>query len=104
MSKVFVSFFLVSIPLFHVNAAAEKFFKKIFIRLIEVTLVNKIMKLSGVQVYNTSSVYCTVCSPPKSHTLPSPFLPLYPHLPPLPSFPLVATTLLSGVLWEGGLG
>ena len=27
------------------------------------TLVNKIIQVSGVQFYNTSSVYCVVCSP-----------------------------------------
>ena len=29
------------------------------------TLVNKIMYVSGVQFYNISSVYCIVCSPPQ---------------------------------------
>ena len=40
-------------------------FLKYFIEFIGVTLVNTIMQVSGVQFYNTSSVYCTVCSPPQ---------------------------------------
>ena len=60
------------------------------IEFIVVTLFNKIMQVSGVQFCNTSSVYCTVCSPPQ---VKSPFITLYPstlldlsH----PPFPLVS--------------
>ena len=55
---------------------------------IGVTLVNKIVQVSGAQLHNTSPVYCIVCSPPKvkssSITI---YSPLYPHLPLPPSFP-----------------
>ena len=36
-----------------------------FIDCIGVTLVNRIMQVSGAQFHNTSSVHCTVCSPPQ---------------------------------------
>ena len=39
------------------------------IEFIGVTLVNKFMLASGVQFYNTSSVYCTMCSPPQVKSL-----------------------------------
>ena len=58
------------------------------IEFVGVTLVNKIIQVSGAQFYNTSSVHCTVCSPlpphPKSSLCPSPFS--APHLPPTPCF------------------
>ena len=53
-------------------------FKFIFIEFIGVTLVNKILQVSGVQFYNTSPVYCTVCSPPH---LKSASITIYPPLP-----------------------
>ena len=37
----------------------------LFTEFVGVTLVNKILQVSGAQFYNTSSVYCTVCSPPQ---------------------------------------
>ena len=43
-----------------------------------VTLVNKFIQVSGIQFYNTSSVYCVVCSPPK---VKSPSITIYPPLP-----------------------
>ena len=50
----------------------------LFIEFMGVTLVNKIIQVSSVQLYNTKpSVYCTVCS-----TLSQIF---YHHFPPLPS-------------------
>ena len=54
------------------------FLKLLFIEFMGVTLVNKIIQVSSVQLYNTKpSVYCTVCS-----TLSQIF---YHHFPPLPS-------------------
>ena len=49
---------------------------------IGVTLVNTRTQGSGVQFNNTSSAYCV--PHPKSRLLPSPFIPLYPLLPPQP--------------------
>ena len=57
------------------------YFLKLFIEFIGVILVNKIIYTSDVQFYNTSLVYCIVCSPPKLESpsitiilsLPSPF-------------------------------
>ena len=43
----------------------------VFTEFIAVTMVNKIIYVSAVQFYNTSSVYCIVCLPPKSSLLPS---------------------------------
>ena len=37
----------------------------LFIEFIGVTLVNKVIQVAGAQFHNTSSVPCTVCSPPK---------------------------------------
>ena len=63
---------------------------------IGVTLVIKIIELSGVQFYNESSVYCIVCSPPK---VKYPSDTIYPLLPsstsPTPRLPLVTTVLWS---------
>ena len=42
----------------------------LFIEFIGVTLVNKIIQVSGTRFHNTSSVHCIVCSPPKSSLLP----------------------------------
>ena len=39
------------------------------------TLVNKILEASGAQLYNTSSLYCFVCSPPQ---MKFPFINIYP--------------------------
>ena len=39
------------------------------IEFIGMTLVNKFMLASGVQFYNMSSVYCTMCSPPQVKSL-----------------------------------
>ena len=53
-----------------------------------VTLINKIIQISGVQFYKTSSVYFIVCSPPQ---VKSPSITIYPTftlltlLTPLPS-------------------
>ena len=49
--------------------------------LIGVTLVNKIIQVSGAQFYNTSSVHCSVCSPPQ---VKSPSITIYPPYPPPP--------------------
>ena len=49
------------------------FLSNYFIEFIGVALVNKIIQVSGIQFYNTSSVYCLVCSPRKSSLLPPPF-------------------------------
>ena len=73
-----VDFFLKLLP-FHllrwVNQNLPGFF--CYIELIGVTLVNKIIQVSVVQFYNTSSVHCIVCSPPqvKSPSTTSPTLP-----------------------------
>ena len=40
-------------------------------------LIKLLIKLSGVQFYNTSSAYCIVCSPPQ---LTSPSIPIYPPI------------------------
>ena len=58
---------------------------------IGVTLVHKIIQVSSIQFYNTSSVHCVVCSPPQ---VTSPSITIYPPLTP-PPFPLVITMLLS---------
>ena len=52
-------------------------FLKVCIEFIGMTLVNKFIQVSGVQFYNTSSVYCIVYSPPqvKSSII------IYPSLP-----------------------
>ena len=71
----------------------------IFILLLEfigVILVNEIIYISSVQFYNTSSVHCIVCSPPK---VKSPSTTIYPwftlfYLPHL-SLPLVIIILFS---------
>ena len=60
-------------------------------------LVNKIVSVSGVQFYNTSSVHCIVCSPPQVKSPPitiHPLSTLFP-LPHPPPFPLVIPMLLS---------
>ena len=67
----------------------------LFIEFIAVKLVNKIIYLSGAQFHNTSSVYCLVCSPPKSSLHPSTFILPEPLPPPSISLPLAITTLLS---------
>ena len=66
----------------------------LFIAFLRVTLVNKIIQVSGAQFHNTSPVHCIVCAPPRVRSL-SPFSLLYP--PPLfpTSLPLAVTTLLS---------
>ena len=48
------------------------------IELIEVTLVNNIVQISGAEFHSTSSVHCIVCSPPQ---VKSPSIIIYPHLP-----------------------
>ena len=59
-----------------------KFFKYfnffLFIEFIGVTLANKIIQASGAQFYNTSSVYCAVCSPSQ---VKSPSITIYPPIP-----------------------
>ena len=74
----------------------KKMYLFIFSEFIGVTLVNKIMQVSGVQSSNMSSIYCIVCSPPQIKVS------FHHHLSPLysfcllhPPFPLVITTLLS---------
>lgn len=54
---------------------------------IEVTLVNKIIQVSGARRCDTSSVPCFVWSPPKSSLLPSPLTPPCSPPPPSPSHP-----------------
>ena len=54
------------------------------------TLVNKIIQVSGVPFYNTKSLYCIVCSPPQ---IMSPSITIYPpytlfYLPPSPLSPI----------------
>ena len=67
------------------NGSSQKFLSFFKIELIRETLVNKIIWVTGVQFYNTSSVYCIVCLPSKSpitlyipftlsYLLPVPFL------------------------------
>ena len=70
---------------------------KSFKKCIGVTLFNRIMWVSGVQFYNTPSVYCIVCSPLQVRSPSSTVSPLYPlFYPPLhPASPLVVTMLLS---------
>ena len=46
----------------------------IVIEFIGVTLVNKIIYISGIQLYNTSTVCCICVHHPKSSLLPSPFI------------------------------
>ena len=59
----------------------------LFIEFIGVTLVNKIIQVSGAQFYNISFVQSTVCSPPQVKSpsitihLPHPLL-YYPHFSP----------------------
>ena len=56
------------------------------------------MKLYRFQGYSfvTHPLYSVLCvHHPKSSLLPSPFIPLYPLLPPCTPFPLVITMLLS---------
>ena len=67
------------------NFLKIEFFRKFFfvfydflIEFIGVTLVNKIIQVSEAQVYNTSSVHCTVCSPPQ---VKSPFITIYLPIP-----------------------
>ena len=72
-----------------------KLFVYLFIEFIRVTLVNESIQVSGAQFYNTSSVYCIVCSHPKvvsfhHHLSPSTLLYL-PHR----SFLLAITVLLA---------
>ena len=63
-----------------------------FIEFIGVTLVNKIIQVSGVQLH----IICALCVQHKSSFLPPPFIPPYLPPPPLHSiFPAVITTLLS---------
>ena len=66
-----------------------------FIEFIGVSLVNTIIYISGVQLHETSSVYCMVCSAPQ---VKSPSITIYPPLPsstsPTP-FPLLIPTLSS---------
>ena len=50
----------------------------LFIKFIQVTLVNKIIEVSGVQFYNTSSEHCIMCLPPQ---VKSPCIPMYPPIP-----------------------
>ena len=54
-SKILFSFFFFFV-----------FLAEFFIEFIGVALVNKATQVSGVQFYNTSSVYHAVCSPPES--------------------------------------
>ena len=67
----------------------------LYITFIGVTLVNKIIQVSDVCFYNTSSAHCTVCSPPQmmcpSITIYPPYTLLYCPTPPS----LVITSLLS---------
>ena len=68
----------------------------LFIKFIGVTLVNKIIQVSGAQFHNTSFVHWTVCSPPQ---VKSPSITIYPpyilfYLP-LPHLPLAITVLVS---------
>ena len=79
------------------------FFLFFCIEFIEVALVNKIIQVSGVQFYKTSSVYCIVCSPPQ---VKSPSTTIYPLIPssnsPHPPFLLVTPhwcQCLEGLLW-----
>ena len=44
-----------------------------FIKFVGVTLVHRVIWLLGVHCYDTWSVYCIVCLPPKSDHLPSPY-------------------------------
>ena len=67
----------------------------IFIEFIGVTLVNKIIQVSGVQFYNTLSVYCIGHSTPRSSLFPSPFTPTLPSTSPSPPFLLVIIILSS---------
>ena len=66
-------------PSRHCRSELEGF----FIECIQVTLVNKIMQVSGAQFYNTSSVYCIVCPVSVHHHLsllyPPPPSPPYNH-------------------------
>ena len=61
----------------------------LFIEFVGVTLVNKILQVSGAQFYYTSSVYCTVCSPPQVRPPSTTTYPPYP--PPPPPTPAVTT-------------
>ncbi|KAF6131105.1 hypothetical protein HJG60_007999 [Phyllostomus discolor] len=59
-------------------------------------MVNKITWVSSVQIYNTSSVYCTVCVHySKSRFLLSPFIRPLPSSPSPVPFPPVITKLLN---------
>ena len=51
-------------------------FQNNVLEFIGVTLVSKIIQVSGVRFYHTSSVYCTVCSPPQ---VKSPSITIHPH-------------------------
>ena len=72
------------------------------IEFIGVTLINKIIKVSGVQFCNTSLCMVLCVYHPKTSLLPTPFIPLYPLLPPPDPFPLAITILLSEFtpLWK----
>ena len=50
----------------------------LFIKFIGMTLVSKIMQVSGAEFHSTSSIYCIVCSPPQIN---SPSITIYPPYP-----------------------
>ena len=76
----FTSSIIIFVTLMHFYLYGS--FPSFFIELIGEALVNKIIQLSGVQFYNTSSVCCSVCSLPKVR---SPSITFYPSLPSQPS-------------------
>ena len=66
-------------------------FKLFFITPIGVTVANKIKEVSGILFYNTSSVYCTVCSPPQ---VKSPSITIYSPLPSSTSTLLLTSSIV----------
>ena len=86
------SFFII----YNLYIPHKRNFKTILLNLLGWHLVNNIKLVSGVQFYNTSSVYCIVCSSPE---VKSPSITVYLLIPsstsPYSFFPLVITILFS---------
>ena len=78
--------------LFEIFRSTENRYRCLKLNFLGVPLGNKIIQVSCIRFYNTSSVYCIVCSPPQ---VMSPFIPRHLCLPPPLPFPLAITMVLS---------